>query len=163
MSGTISRDRPGISSPGRSRPVAIRIRPLRRSDYHAMIALFQVCDMNPKTKGRDNLRSFTEQLSSNVDSYLGAFDGDRLVGAVLGTHDTRKGWINRLAVDPRYRRRAIAARLVRRCELVLRKRGLEMFAALIEPENEASAAFFKSQGYDILPIIYARKKRRESV
>ncbi len=143
--------------------MAIRIRPLRRSDYHAMIALFQVCDMNPKTKGRDNLRSFTEQLRRNADSYLGAFDGDRLVGTVLGTHDTRKGWINRLAVDPRCRRHAIAARLVRHCELVLRKMGLEMFAALIEPENEASAAFFQSQGYDILPIIYARKKRRESV
>ena len=143
--------------------MAIRIRPLRRSDYDAMIALFRRCGLNPKTKGRDSLRSITEQLRRNADSYLGAFDGGRLVGTVLGTHDTRKGWINRLAVDPRYRRRTIAARLVRRCELVLQKKGLEMFAALIEPENETSEAFFGSQGYDILPIIYARKKRRESV
>ena len=143
--------------------MAIRIRPLRRSDYDAMIALFRVCGLNPKTKGRDSLRSFTTQLRRNADWYLGAFDGDRLVGTVLGTHDTRKGWINRLAVDPRYRRRAVAARLVRRCELVLRKNGVDMFAALVEPENKASAAFFRSQGYDILPITYARKKRRESV
>lgn len=143
--------------------MAIRIRPLRRSDYDAMIALFRVCGLNPKIKGRDSLPSFTEQLRRNADSYLGAFDGDRLVGTVLGTHDTRKGWINRLAVDPRYRRRAVAARLVRRCELVLRKNGVDMFAALVEPENKASAAFFRSQGYDILPITYARKKRRESV
>ena len=143
--------------------MAIRIRPLRRSDYDAMIALFRVCGLNPKTKGRDSLRSFTTQLRRNADWYLGAFDGDRLVGTVLGTHDTRKGWVNRLAVDPRYRRRAVAARLVRRCELVLRKNGVDMFAALVEPENKASAAFFRSQGYDILPITYARKKRRESV
>lgn len=143
--------------------MTIRIRPLRRSNYNAMIALFQLCGMNPKTRGRDSLRSFAEQLRRNADSYLGAFDGERLVGTVLGTHDTRKGWINRLTVDPEYRRRAIAARLVRRCEQILRKKGLEMFAALIEPENEASAAFFRSIGYDILPIIYARKKRRESV
>jgi len=143
--------------------VAIRIGPLRRSDYDAMIALFRVCGLNPKIKGRDSLPSFTEQLRRNAASYLGAFDGDRLVGTVLGTHDTRKGWINRLAVDPRYRRRAVAARLVRRCELVLRKNGVDMFAALVEPENKASAAFFRSQGYDILPITYARKKRRESV
>ena len=143
--------------------MAIRIGPLRRSDYDAMIALFRVCGLNPKIKGRDSLPSFTEQLRRNADSYLGAFDGDRLVGTVLGTHDTRKGWINRLAVDPRYRRRAVAARLVRRCELVLRQNGVDMFAALVEPENKASAAFFRSQGYDILPITYARKKRRESV
>src|SRR2546426_28558 len=112
MSATISRDRPDTSSPERSRSMAIRIRPLRRSDYDAMIALFRVCGLSPKTNGRDSLRSFAQQLRRNADSYLGAFDGGRLVGTVLGTHDTRKGWINRLAVDPGYRRRAIAARPV---------------------------------------------------
>lgn len=128
-----------------------------------MIALFQICGLNPKTKGRDSLRSFTEQLRLNRGAYLGAFDGDRLVGTVLGTSDTRKAWINRLAVYPEYRRRSIAARLVRACERVLRNQGLKMFAALIEPENKASVTFFRSVGYEILPILYARKKSRGSV
>ncbi len=128
-----------------------------------MIALFQIAGMNPKTRGRDSPRSFSEQLRRNRRSYLGAFDGDRLVGVVLGTHDTRKAWINRLAVHPDYRRRSIAARLVRACERVLREQGLKMFAALIEPENRASEAFFRSLGYEILPILYARKKLRDSV
>jgi len=143
--------------------VAVQIRPLRRSDYQAMIALFRVSGLNPKTKGRDSPRSFSEQLRRNRSSYLGAFDGDRLAGVVLGTSDTRKGWINRLAVHPDYRRRSIARRLVRACERVLRQQGLKMFAALIEPENRASEAFFRSLGYEILPILYARKKLRESV
>ena len=141
----------------------VQIRPLRRSDYQAMIALFQVSGLNPKTKGRDSPRSFSEQLRRNRSSYLGAFDGDRLAGVVLGTSDTRKAWINRLAVHPDYRRRSIARRLVRACERVLRQQGLKMFAALIEPENRASEAFFRSLGYEILPILYARKKLRESV
>ncbi len=128
-----------------------------------MIALFQIAGMNPKTRGRDSPRSFSEQLRRNRRSYLGAFDGDRLLGVVLGTHDTRKAWINRLAVHPDYRRRSIAARLVRACERVLREQGLKMFAALIEPENRASEAFFRSLGYEILPILYARKKLRENV
>ena len=143
--------------------MAVRLRPLRRTDYHAMIALFQIAGMNPKTRGRDSPRSFSEQLRRNRRSYLGAFDGDRLLGVVLGTHDTRKAWINRLAVHPDYRRRSIAARLVRACERVLREQGLKMFAALIEPENRASEAFFRSLGYEILPILYARRKLRENV
>ncbi len=143
--------------------LAIRIRPLRQSDYGAMIELFQMSGLNPKTKGRDSPRMFAEQLRRNRGAYLGAFDGGRLVGTVLGTDDTRKAWINRLAVQPEYRRRAIGARLVRECECVFRKRGLEMFAALVEPDNAASAGFFRSLGYDVLPIRYARKKRRESV
>lgn len=90
--------------------------------------------------------------------YLGAFDGDRLIGTIFGTHDTRKGWINRLAVHPDFRRRGIASRLVRTAERELRKEGLEMFAALIESGNRASEAMFRDAGYEILTIRYARRK-----
>src|SRR5437879_13252773 len=98
MSATISRDRPDTSSPGRSRSMAIRIRPLRRSDYDAMIAIFRVCHLSPQSNGRDSLRSFAQQLRRDADSYLGACDGGRLVGTVLGTYDPRKGWIDGRAV-----------------------------------------------------------------
>jgi N-acetylglutamate synthase len=116
-----------------------------------------------RTKGRDSPTSIARQLQANRDSYLGAFDGTSLVGAVLGTQDTRKGWINRLAVHPDYRGRGLAKRLVKACERVLRSEGLEMFAALIEPENEASAGLFRSLGYEVLPMLYARKKKREGI
>lgn len=93
---------------------------------------------------------------------LGAFDGPRLVGAVLGTHDTRKGWVNRLAVHPDYRRLGIASRLVRRAEREFRNQGIQMFAALVEPGNVASEAFFRALGYDILPMLYARARSTEA-
>ncbi|OGS45505.1 MAG: hypothetical protein A3K66_05130 [Euryarchaeota archaeon RBG_16_67_27] len=95
--------------------------------------------------------------------YLGAFDDRRLVGCVLGTHDTRKGWINRLAVEPDYRRRGIATRLIRACERALRRAGIRVFAALIDPANRPSEAFFASLGYDALPMAYMRRKDREAL
>ncbi len=141
----------------------LRIRRLRSSDYDNLIALFEACGLNPRTRGRDSRAAIVHQLRVNRGFYLGVLDGPRLVGAVLGTHDSRKGWINRLAVRPDYRRRGIAKRLVRSCERALRAKGLEMFAALIEPGNDASEAVFRSLGYEVLPILYARKKRREGV
>lgn len=143
--------------------MTVQIRRLQKSDYDEIIALFRICGLNPRTKGRDSRSSITGQLRSNRASYLGAFDGGRLVGTVLGTHDTRKGWINRLAVHPDYRRRGIANRLVRSCERALRANGLEMFAALIETENKSSEALFRSLRYEIMPMTYARKKMREAV
>lgn len=95
--------------------------------------------------------------------YLGAFEGERLVGTILGTHDTRKGWINRLAVHPAYRRKGLATRLVREAERGLRHRGLRMFAALIEPGNAASEALFHSLGYEVVPIAYVRKKNDRQI
>ena len=129
-----------------------------QSDYDALIDLFRVSGLEPRSKGRDRRTAIARQLRVRGNVYLGAFDGDQLVGAVLGTHDTRKGWINRLAVHPDYRRRGVASRLVRAAERGLREQGMRMFAALIEPGNEASEAVFRALGYDVLPILYARKK-----
>lgn len=143
--------------------MGIRIRPLGIRDYTVLIELFRVCGLNPRVRGRDSREAIARQLRSFRSLYLGAFDGERLVGAVFGTHDGRKGWINRLAVRPKYRRRGIAVRLVRVCERRLRAAGIEMFAALIEPGNEASETLFHALGYELLRLTYARKKLRREV
>lgn len=143
--------------------IEIRIRRLRPSDFDAMIALFEVSGLQPRTKGRDSRTAIRRQLAAKGNRYFGAFDEDRLVGTLLGTQDTRKVWINRLAVDPEYRRRRVAKRLIRACERAFRAEGLEMFAALIEPENETSKKVFRSAGYEIVPILYARKKLHRDV
>src|SRR5213078_1926497 len=82
----------------------IRIRRLRFSDYDDLIALLKISGMEPRTRGRESRAAIASQLRISRNRYLGAFDGGRLVGVVLGTHDGRKGWINRLAVHPDYRR-----------------------------------------------------------
>ncbi len=141
----------------------VRIRPLRLSDYDAMIQVFEVCGLHPRTRGRDSRREIGQQLRSNRALYLGAFDGPRLVGTVLGTHDTRKGWINRLAVLPEYRHKGIAVKLVRACERALRQEGMELFAALIEGDNVASQSLFAKLGYETTDIRYYRRKTRDDV
>ncbi|TLZ49580.1 MAG: GNAT family N-acetyltransferase [Methanobacteriota archaeon] len=141
----------------------IRIRALRVGDYERVIALLAGTKMNPHTRGRESPTAFRRQLAAFPTTYLGAFDGDRLVGCVFGTHDLRKAWINRLAVDPGYRRRGVARRLVAECEGRLRRQGMEIFGALIESDNRASASLFRSLGYDVSKLYYARKKRRPSV
>ena len=143
--------------------MAIRIRGLRLSDYAAVVAVIDACGLHARTRGRDSRQAIAAQLRSRQNVYLGAFDGERLVGVVFGTHDTRKGWINRLAVLPGYRRRGIAGRLVRSAERGLRARGMEMFAALIEEDNRASQALFAKLGYETADIRYYRRKLREEV
>ena len=143
--------------------MAIRIRRLRLSDYAAIVEVLKACDLHPRVRGRESRKNLARQLRSRQTLYLGAFDGPRLVGTVFGTHDTRKGWINRLAVLPGYQHRGIATRLVRECERGLRKHGLEMFAALIDSENAASRALFSKLGYTSSDILYYRVKDHDDV
>jgi len=143
--------------------LAIRIRLLRLSDYDAMIDVIDACGLHPRLRGRDSRKAVAAQLRSRQTVYLGAFDGDRLIGTVFGTHDTRKGWINRLAVLPEYRHRGIARRLVRAAERGLRARGMEIFAALIDSENAASRILFAELGYTTHDILYYRRKLRDEI
>ncbi len=143
--------------------MAVTIRRLRVGDYEAIIHVLQVCRLNPRVRGRESRRNLAKQLRSKQTLYLGAFDGARLVGTVFGTHDTRKGWINRLAVLPEYQHRGIASRLVRACERGLREHGLEMFAALVDSENAASRSLFSKLGYTHSDILYYRIKDHDDV
>jgi RimJ/RimL family protein N-acetyltransferase len=47
---------------------------------------------------------------------------------------------------------------VRLCERGLREQGVQIFAALIDPDNFASEAVFRGLGYEIHPMLYARRK-----
>jgi ribosomal protein S18 acetylase RimI-like enzyme len=141
--------------------MAITIRRLRLSDYDAIIEVLNACDLNPRVHGRESRKALGHQMRSRQTLFLGAFDGSRLIGTVFGTHDTRKGWINRLAVLPEYRQGGVASKLVRACERGLRKYGLEMFAALIDEDNVASRTLFSKLGYSSSDILYYRVKDRE--
>jgi len=83
-----------------------------------------------------------------------------LIGSIFGTHDGRKGWINRLAVDPAHQRQGIAARLVREVEDRLYERGIGIIACLVEDWNSISLQVFEKLGYTRhQDIIYFTKRK----
>lgn len=135
------------------------MRSLQPSDYDALIGLWQHAGLPFKPEGRDARGPFERQLAQSTAIYLGAFQGETLIGAVLGTHDGRKGWINRLAVHPRYRGRGIGRALVEAVEAQLNERGIEIVAALIEDWNEPSFQVFAALGYIHHPDIHYLSKR----
>lgn len=142
----------------KSSQVEIRIRPATPADYDALLELWRRAGSDVEPSRRDSRSAFEKQLAQFPDLYLVAVEGDAVVGVVLGSHDGRKGWINRLAVDPRRQRRGIAARLVTAADTALRAQGITIVCALVEQDNARSAALFRSLGYDDnVPVIYFRK------
>src|SRR5437899_5789335 len=97
MPATISRIPPATWSPT-SDEMPLRIRRLRLSDYDELMRLFEACGLDPRTRGRDSRSSIAHQLRVNRGSYLGALDGRRLIGAVLGNKHSRIDCNNCLAV-----------------------------------------------------------------
>jgi ribosomal protein S18 acetylase RimI-like enzyme len=137
------------------------IRPLGLDDYDALLALWQRAGLHSlRPQGRDSRASLARQLASGVQTILGLEVNGQLVGAVTATHDSRKGWVNRLVVDPDHRRRGYATRLITVAEKVLREHGICVIAALVESDNPASLALFQKTGYvEIDPAIHYLSKR----
>jgi predicted GNAT family acetyltransferase len=137
------------------------IRQLGLDDYDELLALWQRAGLHSlKPQGRDSRASLSHQLASGVQTILGLEVNGQLVGAVVATHDSRKGWINRLVVDPDHRKRGYATQLVAAAEEVLWEQGMRVTAALIEDDNPASLALFRKIGYVELdpPIHYLSKR-----
>ncbi len=134
---------------------------MTRADYDAVRVVWAAAGLDIRPAGRDTAEAIAAQLEHWAATYLVAEVDGQIVGTVLGTHDQRKGWINRLAVQPAYQRRGIAKQLLEACEAALRAQGIEIVAALVDGENPASDAALKSAGLtEWGPIRYYRKVRR---
>lgn len=143
----------------------IEFRILTTADYDDMAELWRQAGLPFKPKGRDSRKAVQEQMCSNPEFFFGAFHNEMLVGVVVGSYDGRKkGWINRLAVHPRYRRKGVAKKLITRMETILEKQGAKIFCALIEETNQPSVRLFEKLGYITnRSIIYLSKRESQDV
>jgi GNAT superfamily N-acetyltransferase len=132
---------------------------LTAADYGAVVGLWRQAGLPVKLAGRDSREQFAAQMAGDLQIVLGIWDCDRLVGVVLTTHDGRKGWINRLAVHPDYRRQGLGRLLIEAAEQVLHDQGLSIIAALIEDANTASRTLFEQAGYEDYPGLHYVSKR----
>jgi len=137
----------------------IVIRDFAPVDYDRVLEIWAAGRLPVKPHGRDSRANIERQLSQPNVVFLVAAAQGRVVGTVLGTHDGRKGWINRLAVDPSCRERGVGRRLVEEAERRLAAMGMEIFACLIEDWNTVSMSVFERLGYKKHPeILYFAKR-----
>jgi GNAT superfamily N-acetyltransferase len=139
------------------------LRHLAVDDYDVIIRLWKEAGLESvRLQGRDSHDAFAAQLAAG-QRVIGLEDAGQLLGAVLVTHDTRKGWINRLAVHPDHRRKGYATELIAAAERELRGMGFQIFAVLIEADNNASQELFAQEGYKAHDIVYMSKRNSDDV
>ena len=145
--------------PNQTETPAIIIREFRIEDYDAVTALWDKAGLSYRPTGRDSRERIANQIELDSTIFLVAKVNGALVASILGTHDGRKGWINRLAVAPELRHRNIARRLVTEVEDRFSRAGIEVTACLIEEANAESMRLFQKLGYERYEVAYFSKRR----
>jgi len=125
-----------------------------------VIQLWQKADLSHRPRGRDSKDNIQDELKKGNAVFLLAEKDMIVVGSVLGTYDGRKGWINRLAVDPAFRRKGLAKLLIGEVEKRLASLGAEIITCLIEDWNASSLRLFQEMQYVKHPDILYLSKRK---
>ncbi|MED1725594.1 GNAT family acetyltransferase [Brevibacillus parabrevis] len=106
----------------------------------------------------DSLEGLRYKLERDPELFLVAIsEAGQLAGAVMGSYDGRRGWVNHLAVDPAYQGQALGSRLMQELERRLANVGCEKINLLIEPENSGVQAFYRQLGFAADELIFMEK------
>jgi len=123
------------------------IRSYQPTDYESVVALWRNVGFN--VDDRDSAEALARYVALNPGLFLIAEAGGSLVGTVLGTWDGRRSIVYRLAVDPGWRRRGIATRLMAEAERRLEALGARSVALLTWRDDEQAVGFYEALGYEI--------------
>jgi len=138
----------------------IEITNYKSGDYKILIEIWEKAGLPYKPRGRDSKTNIEKETKLNSNQFLFAIADNAFVGSILATHDGRKGWINRVAVIPEYRKKGIARKLVVAAEDWLEKQGIGIYACLIEDYNQESFEAFKKMGYIPFEGVHYLTKRK---
>ena len=132
---------------------------LTEADIPDLLDVWHDAGLHIRTAGREHPDRLSLEIRDYPKNFIGAFTGNTLVAAVIASWDGRRAWINRLAVRRSYRRHGLGRLLIAEAEEELRRRGAQVLAVLIEPDNAPSLALFFDEGYlDTPAALYLTKR-----
>ncbi len=126
--------------------MAIELREFVMQDYDRVIELWRNSE-GIGLSAADAPERIQAYLERNPGSSFTAWDGDRLVGAVLCGHDGRRGYLHHLAVAPDYRGRGIGRQLASRCLQAMADLGIDKVHIVVFKNNKNALDFWQRTGW----------------
>lgn len=123
----------------------LTIRPYRDADIPAILDLWRAAGLIVPVEEPDrDIRS--ARASGLGDVFVADFAGPLLATIMVG-HETHRGWLYYLAVDPACQRRGLGRAMVRYAEKWLHARGVPKVMLMIREDNLAVRGFYDRLGY----------------
>ena len=70
-----------------ARRTGLSVRPLKVTELKEMVRIWIDSGLPRRSTGRDSMANLKEQWRASPELFLGAFDGDKLVGVVIVSDD----------------------------------------------------------------------------
>lgn len=133
-------------------PGSVQFREMQAADLADACRLWSESEGVELAEG-DGVEELARYLVRNPGTSYVAIAGTRVVGAVLGGHDGRRGFLYHLAVEPSHRGQRIGRELVRRAVEALKRAGLRRVLILVARDNHPGRQFWIGEGWE--PLAFA--------
>lgn len=136
-------------SPSRedSRPDSPRIAKFRPEDIPDVLELWRRAGPGVGLSRSDEPAKLTMFLGRNPGTSFVARSDGRVIGAVLGGWDGRRGYIHHLAVAPDHRRRGLGKTLTGPALDALRRAGADKVHIFVHTDNAEAIEFYRRSGW----------------
>jgi ribosomal protein S18 acetylase RimI-like enzyme len=123
----------------------ITIRPFQIADERTVIALWTDCNLT--RPWNDPHKDIARKLAVQPDLFLVGVVDEAVMASVMAGYEGHRGWVNYLAVAPRFRGQGHARALMQRVEALLLQRGCPKISLLVRNSNREALAFYRHLGY----------------
>jgi ribosomal protein S18 acetylase RimI-like enzyme len=123
----------------------MEIRPFQPSDSEALIELWKESSL--VVPWNDPHRDIRRKLAIQPELFLVGVLAGEIVASVMAGYDGHRGWLNYLAVAPRFRRCGIGRRIVKEAEARLREMGCPKINIQIRASNTGVIEFYRRIGF----------------
>ena len=126
----------------------VEIFPFSPSDYDEVMALWQATE-GLTLREADSREAVTSYLARNPRLSFVAKDGGRVVGAVLGGTDGRRGYLQHMAVAPTHRRQGLGSSLADRVLEALGALGIAKCHLFVRRDQAEAREFWERSGWTV--------------
>jgi ribosomal protein S18 acetylase RimI-like enzyme len=132
------------------------IRPFQQYDEAAVVQLWKDCNL--VVPWNDPLRDIQRKLRVQPELFLVGVASGELVASVMAGYGGHRGWLNYLAVAPRFRRQGIGRMLVAEAEARLHQMGCPKINIQIRTSNTEVIAFYRRIGFKSDEVVSMGKR-----
>ncbi len=139
----------------------MKIRQLETDDVVAVVELWRAVFpeyVDPSRPQRDPRASAARKLALADGLFWGCEVEGRLVATAMAGWDGHRGWLYSVGVDPAWRGRGIAARLVEHAEAELKRLGCPKLNLQVLESNHRGRAFWRALGYELDEVVSLGKR-----
>lgn len=127
------------------------------SDYDQVIDLWEHAGPGIHLRRSDEKAELAKKLERDPDLFLVAEVNSKIIGAVLGGFDGRRGMMYHLAVKAGYRKKGLGLHLMSELEKRMKAKGCIKYYLLVTRDNLEAIRFYENSGWELMDLcIYGK-------